>query len=123
MAANSSRRVLIVDPDPSVRALMHACLRREGYEVESAADSAAALDLWKRGRHLAIVLEPRILGGASLLRELRAFDQKRPCLVIVTTPDRSAPDFALAAGVRSVLYKPFEIDALANAVGDCCDGD
>lgn len=99
---------------------MQAYLRREGYEVETAADPAAALDLRKRGHHPAIVLEPRMRGGASLLNALQAFDPAGRCgLIVVTTPDSSAPDFSLAPGVRCVLYKPFEIEALAEAVAEC----
>jgi len=43
-AENSSRRLLVVDDDPTIRNILVQVLKLQGYEVESACNGADALD-------------------------------------------------------------------------------
>jgi DNA-binding NtrC family response regulator len=114
-----SSRVLIVDPDPSVRRLLVALMRRAGYLTDAAEDQEEALALHRRLPHDAVIVEPRNLGGAALLEKL---DDGTANLIVVTTPDGVTIPYRDTRGVRTVLFKPFRIDDLAAAVASCCDG-
>ncbi len=41
-------RVLVIDDDEQIRSLLRAILEREGYEVETAADGAQGLNLFRK---------------------------------------------------------------------------
>ena len=114
-------RVLVVDPDPAIRALIVALLRREGYLADASPNSQDALELGRSGRHLAVILEPRMPGGEKLLDDLRASSRDgKPNLIVVTSDGRNA--YGDGRGVSTVLRKPFSIEELAAAVAMCSDG-
>lgn len=120
MDTPASRRVLVVEPDSSIRALIVAVLRRDGYEPETAETRDEALRLGRTRRHAAIILEPRIRAGDGLLEALRSVQSN---VILVTTPDGIDSPHAVPEGVRNVLLKPFRVEELAAAVSACFDGD
>lgn len=115
--------ILVIDPDPSTRALILALLRRKGYVAEPAANPDEALRLHRDGRHAAVILDPRVEGGDALLHALQTAgggDAPSPNLIVVTTPEDSQPTYAGRPGVHAVLFKPFVINDLTEAVAMCC---
>ena len=50
-------RVLVVDDDEAVRSALTHALRRDGYQVSTAADGTTALAMLLRNRHEAVVLD------------------------------------------------------------------
>ena len=119
--SNGQLRVLVVDPDAAVRALIVALLRREGYETEAAADLEGALKRARDRAHAAVVVDPRMTGGDGLLDDLSAAaPAERPNLVVVTTPDGPIARYRSRPAVCAVVFKPFPIDELTLAVANCC---
>ena len=118
-----SERILIVDPDPSIRALLVAVLRRTGIETESVPNREAALDMAAVHQYTAVIVEPRMPGGDVLLGELYAFagDGQPPNIIVATTPDAKSAALARRPGVRAVLIKPFEIETLCATVEAICE--
>jgi DNA-binding response OmpR family regulator len=106
-------RILVVDPDPSIRALLAAVARRGGLTADTAANRDEALQYAGSAHYAAVILEPRMLSGDTLLRELSCC-----CNVIVATTSAARPP-----GVAAVLRKPFELDALTSALAACCDAE
>lgn len=117
-AATEPRRVLVVDDAPGFQEFLAVLLTGEGYDV-TATDSAIGV------RALVGSVQPHAIlldlglpyrSGASLLVELKADPRTAPIPVIVVSgmPDALAgPRWALAAGV---LRKPFEVQALLEAL-------
>jgi DNA-binding response OmpR family regulator len=99
-------RVLVIDPDPSVRALLAAVARRRGFDADTAASREEALQRTRMRTYDAITLEPRMAGGEALLRELPARN-----LIVATTATHGMPK-----GVTAVLRKPFLIDELSSLI-------
>ena len=121
---SAPRRVLVIDPDPAIRALLVAILHREGYAADAAQDPEQALRLRRSVRHAAVIVEPRLLGGPALLEELAdAAPGAAKNFIVVTSPDRGGSIYEGKAGVWKVLMKPFVIDDLTEALASCCDGD
>ena len=70
MALRSQRTVLIADDEVNLRKVLSAMLRREGFEVLTAADGEGAVDLLKKTRVDLVLTDLRMpkMDGMALLR-------------------------------------------------------
>jgi response regulator RpfG family c-di-GMP phosphodiesterase len=103
-------RLLLVDDDPGVRALLRATLDAVDVEVDEAADAPAAAAAIERQIPDAIVLDVNLPGqdGLSLCRQLKHSRQTKDIPVVVLSgSDGGTPAAALEAGADSFLRKPF----------------
>jgi signal transduction histidine kinase/ActR/RegA family two-component response regulator len=117
--AEPQGRVLLVEDEDSVAALVGEMLKELGYEVTRAPSAAVALRMLDRGPEADLVLSdmvmPGRLGGMELAREIA---RRRPDLpVILTTGFSEAAAAAREEGVR-LLLKPYRLDALKAALDD-----
>jgi two-component system response regulator MprA len=107
-------RILVVDDDRAVRESLRRSLTFNGYEVDLAADGAAALGQITASRPDALILDvmmPR-MGGLETCRALRATGDDVPILVL-TARDAVADRVAgLDAGADDYLPKPFALEEL-----------
>ncbi len=109
----SPPRVLIVEDDPTLRALLALVLRDEGYEALVAASRAEALTLLAtQPCHFVVTdLFPHAGDGPlSSIHELRARAQGRP--VGVMTGRAIAAAEVARAGFAFLVHKPFNLDHL-----------
>ena len=116
MAAGTAR-VLVVDDDEIIRALMAITLADEGYEVLEAEDGAAALRVASEQPPDLIVLDmnmPR-LDGWGFVRQYRK-QAARPAPIIISTAAGNAAYCAEALQAAGAVGKPFELDAFCHAV-------
>ena len=116
-------RILVVDDESMVRALIARVLTDEGYEVVAVANGRAALDA-ARGANTAfdlIITNNYMpgLSGAELIARVREDFPTLPILHVddVTRRGRLPP---LPTGIPTI-YKPFSVAALRNAVKDLLD--
>ena len=114
--------VLVVDDEPSIRTLIGAALRGQGYRVLQAADGPQALDLAARGRPDLVLLDvalPR-LSGPEVLRRLRGSPAtaSTPVLLLsgLAAPLEAGP--ARSLGAQGVIAKPFGPAELLRRVGE-----
>ena len=106
-------RVLVVDDDPAVRSAIARALRTD-YDVEEAADGAAALAQHAVSPADTIVLDllmPEI-GGLDVCRALRRRDDPVPILVVTARDAVDDRVEGLDAGADDYLVKPFAIEEL-----------
>jgi DNA-binding response OmpR family regulator len=101
-------RVLVVDDEPIVRDVLARYLRRDGFEVETAADGQAALNAVAARRPDLVVLDlmlPRI-DGLEVFRRIRAHDEMA---VIMLTARGTETDrvVGLELGADDYVTKPF----------------
>jgi CheY-like chemotaxis protein len=113
--------ILVVDDDPSMRALVRRHLAKCGCDVLEAADGIA-------GRHLARAASPVLvisdvhmprMSGLELLAALKSDPATRDIPVMLLTCDDDAESRARAAGVAGCLGKPFASAALLRAAEAC----
>ena len=71
---NARTRVLVVEDEPSIAALVRMYLEREGFEVDTAADGPSALTAVAAHSPAAVVLDIGLPGvdGLEVCRRLRA---------------------------------------------------
>ncbi|HUP61529.1 MAG TPA: response regulator [Thermoanaerobaculia bacterium] len=118
--------VLVVDDDPSIRGLIMAALKRDGYTFLEAPNGRDALELMRNEHPDVVVLDLMMpmVSGWDVLRERADDDELRRIPVIVVSANRE-PELARAVdqGICAFLPKPFDIRALSALVRSCMPTD
>jgi len=107
-------RILIVDDDAEMRALLVDELRRDGYQVAEAADGAEAV-LACRGSAFDVILMDKNMPGPSGLDLLPGLRRTCPqAHIIMMTAFGDVPSYVEAAekGAADFLFKPFRIEEM-----------
>ena len=112
-----ARRVLVVEDDNDMRAVIAATLRTAGYDPISAVAAEDALSLLEDGRCDAAVLDVR-LPGMNGLDALGAISAKWPAfpVIVATASVKVRESQVLARGAQGFLRKPFSAAQLLAAV-------
>jgi CheY-like chemotaxis protein len=117
------KRILVVDDDRDMQALLQDLLESEAYEVDTAPDGLLALEklVHRREQYEVILLDltmPR-MNGLQLIQVLR--QQEETCVrnIIVLSGNQEAMQQAMWLGIRSCVAKPFDLEALLDLVSRC----
>ena len=109
--APGGERVLVVDDEPDIVALVAFHLAKAGFRVGTAATGADALAAAREERPSLIVLDLMLPGmsGFEVLEQLRADEATRDVAVLMLTARREEPDRirGLSLGADDYLAKPF----------------
>jgi CheY-like chemotaxis protein len=113
-------RVLVVDNDERVRKSAHSLLGRFGCIVETAHDGREALAMTRLGTYDAVLVDIR-LPDMSSYEAYRQLKQIRPNMhIILMSAFGYDPGHTIVKcrqeGLRNVLYKPFRVDQLLDAL-------
>ena len=105
-------KILIVDDEPGVRAMLGVVLRHQGYEVLEAEDGVSALETSIREQPDVVVMDVRMPGmdGLAAFRAMR-HEPVSAAVILMTafaTVDKAVE--AMKAGVYDYIIKPFNID-------------
>jgi CheY-like chemotaxis protein len=116
-------KVLFVDDDPAVRALVRQMLERVGYEVEVAGDGAAAVSAFRSRPADVVVCDLFMpeMNGIEVMTELAREFMGVRVVAVSGGGFEGRVDLLPAArllGARAVLKKPFDRDTLVRAVRD-----
>lgn len=109
-----TERVLLVDDDARVRALLSRALQRAGYEVQVAATGAEALTCFARAPCQLVIADVVMpdLGGYALLARLREQAPALPVLLMTGYAAEPPPRDVAQLGQVEVLAKPFSVPEL-----------
>ncbi len=107
-------RILLVDDDPEIAALVARRLSAAGYAVETAASGRAALAAAVSARLDAIVLDRMLpdIDGMAVLSALRTARVESPVLVLSALGATGERIAGLRAGADDYLAKPFDPEEL-----------
>src|SRR5262245_46106755 len=104
----SGETILVVDDEPTIVEVVELYLRREGYNVVTSADGAAALQLAAEHHPALIILDLMLpgLGGLDITRRLR---ESGPIPIIMLTARSEEADrvVGLELGADDYVTKPF----------------
>jgi len=112
--AERAPRILLADDEQSIQTLLSFPLRKDGYEVTTAADGREALARFNEGKFDLVVLDvmmPRMDGWATLEHLGETGERPRVIMVTAKTAARDR-DRAMGLGVDDFVTKPFEPDHL-----------
>jgi two-component system, OmpR family, phosphate regulon response regulator PhoB len=106
-----THRILVVDDEPDITALVAYHLAKAGYRVSTAANGPDALKSAREERPDIVILDVMLPGvsGYEVLAELRRREETRDVGVILLTARREEPDRirGLSLGADDYLTKPF----------------
>jgi two-component system phosphate regulon response regulator PhoB len=106
-----TRRILIVEDEPSIAELIAVNLTHAGYEVEKAMQTEIALNLMKESLPSLLILDWMLPGksGVQFAKELRANERTRglPILMLTAKSDESDKVSGLDSGADDYVTKPF----------------
>ncbi len=116
--------ILVVEDDPSTRALMVTWLDLEGYEVLAVSNGIEALSLLQHEAPCLMVvdLDMPVMDGAELRRQQLLMPAVCAVPFILVSGAYDAGRIARALGIADVLSKPFDADRLLRIVGSHCHG-
>lgn len=111
-------RILVVDDDPEMRALLLDVLRNEGYEVVEAKDGTEAV-LALRAREFHVILMDKNMPGPSgldLLPGLRRVCPQSQIIMMTAFGDVASYMEAAEKGAVEYLFKPFRMEEMKAAI-------
>jgi two-component system, OmpR family, phosphate regulon response regulator PhoB len=107
----TGERILVVDDEADIVALVAYHLAKAGYRVSTASSGPDALDAARRERPALVVLDLMLpgLSGYDVLEQLRAGETTRDVAVLMLTARREEHDRirGLSLGADDYLTKPF----------------
>jgi DNA-binding response OmpR family regulator len=106
-------KLLVVDDDEDIRALLRLILERGGYQVDEQADGRAALRAFHNGNHDLVILDVSMpeLDGWEILERIRDLSEV-PVLMLTARDSESERVRGLRAGADDYVSKPFDRDEL-----------
>ena len=113
-------RVVVIDPQPAVRAGLAMMLRTEPglVPVGSAVGASDGMKLVERQRPDVVVLDPHLLDGDGLgtARRLRMLDPAPRVVLYTATADATLPVIARVAGADGLVDKAAPAEELFEAI-------
>jgi len=110
------RRILVIDDEPSIVAVLKAMLSRDGHKVETVSDGAEAKRLLQERDYDVVLCDLKMpkVDGAQLFRWLKETKPSLASRFIVMTGDflSTTTQKALQEWGVPVLHKPFRMDEL-----------
>ena len=106
---NAPPRILVADDDNSLRRVLEFQLRESGYDVLTASDGLAALEIFTAQEIDCLITDLRMpkLSGLELLRRARAINRDVPVVVITAFGEVETAVEAMRAGAFDYITKPF----------------
>ncbi len=111
-------RVLLVDDEEAIRLSLSTFLTRSGYEVETAASAAQALEMLGAGRFSLMLSDIRMPGmtGVELVPKALATNPDLAIVMLTAVNDAPTATEALSRGAMGYLTKPVELPDLHESI-------
>ncbi len=126
MTIELKNSVVLVDDEPNIRETVAFILEAEGFEVRTAGDGIAGLEMVRKHRPKVVLLDvmmPR-MDGHEVCRAIRQDEELAQVFVVVLTARGQKVDEMRALEVGADLYmsKPFDDEVVLDVIRDVFDG-
>ena len=114
-----NQRILVVEDEDAIRALLLTILRRRGFHVDIARNGLEALDRCDRCHYGVVLLDVMmpLMDGYAFLEEMCRREGRRPVVIVLTAAGMTRPmNPDLVAGT---IRKPFDVELLVDTVAAC----
>ena len=110
--------ILIVDDEPRILLLLQSLLKANGYDVQTARDGAAALDIVRKGGVDITITDLRMtpMDGMSFFKEAHALFPDMPVVLLTAYASVETAIEAMKSGIFDYLTKPFKVDDMLACV-------
>jgi len=113
----TTRRILLVDDEPSIQKMLTHALEREGFQVHAVGDGEAALEAVESYEPHLIVLDIMLpkLDGTEVMRRVRQ-ESDVPVIMLTAKDDEIDRVVGLELGADDYVTKPFAVRELVARV-------
>jgi len=111
-------KILVIDDEPIVRALLEILLSQQGYDVVLADGGWKGLELFRRERPDVVVLDLNMpeMDGVTVLTHLRRIDLTQPVIILTGAATPETVQQVRALGVTEIVEKEFTLNRLGDAL-------
>lgn len=111
-------RVLVVDDETAIRALIAKIVQRAGFTVETARDGAEAIEKLGESTYSVMVIDLMmpVVTGYDVIKHVRESNIRNLAIIVITAGDTAAIRRLDPGLVHTVLRKPFDIDVLGDLI-------
>lgn len=115
-----SKKILVVDDSPTVRALESFILKSNGYDVDNASNGVEALEKIYENQYALLVTDINMpkMDGLRLTKILREQDAYKDLPIIIVTSESEEEDRmkGIESGANVYLVKPTKPDHLVSNI-------
>lgn len=118
VSPGGNERILLVEDEPTLRALSSAFLQSKGYHVTEASDGVEGLKIIEQDRKFDLLITDMVMpemGGASLAEEAKKLIPNLKIIFMSGYTDRSIDEKFLGPGTE-FLQKPVSLDVFARTI-------
>lgn len=114
----ANKKVLVVDDQIGIRILLCEVLQSAGYDTLEAPNGATAIHLTEVEQPDVILLDMKMPGmdGLQILKAVRALGSSASIIMMTAYGELDVIQEAMAFGANSFLTKPFDIEAIREAI-------
>ena len=111
-------KILVIDDEPNVRALLDVILRSKGHAVILADNGWAGLQLYNQEHPDVIFLDLNMpkLDGMAVLKQIRNVDPKQPVIVLTGDTKPETERQVRALGVSEYIVKGSSLHAVEDTL-------
>ncbi|MEA2569123.1 MAG: two-component system, OmpR family, response regulator RpaA [Acidobacteriota bacterium] len=117
----SEKRILVVDDDDAIRALLFTILRRRGYAVDTARNGVEAVERLESCSYTLMLLDLMMpqMSGWEVLKHIDQVGTSRPTPVVIVLTAGNEPRDLNPAYVAGTVRKPFDVELLVDTITAC----
>jgi CheY-like chemotaxis protein len=115
------RRILVVDDDDAIRALLFTILRRRGFLIDTARNGVEAIACIERCSYSLMLLDLMMpqMSGWDVLRHLDQCGSERPLPLVIVLTAGNEPRDLNPTYVAGTVRKPFDVELLLDTITAC----
>ena len=117
----TERRILVVDDDDAIRALLFTILKRRGFAVDTARNGVEAVQRLDRCNYTLMLLDlmmPR-MNGWEVLEHIDRFGVARSMPLVIVLTAGNEPRDLNPSYVAGTVRKPFDVELLVDTITAC----
>jgi len=113
-----SKKILVIDDDPTLIKVVQGFLKSNGFDVIVATNGQEGMSLVQQAKPDLIVLDvlmPKMNGYAFIIELKKVIEGKMPPVIVLTVKEEMKDLFGVE-GVKDYIPKPFKPETLLQAI-------
>lgn len=121
----SEARILIVDDDRDVLAVLDNAVRAEGAVTKTCGDGNSAVEMIENDKPDLVILDMMLpkRSGFLVLERMKEIEHKPQVIMVTANEGKRHQAYAESLGVYGYLHKPIRLERLIQLAADCLGTD